>query len=282
VGETPKEGTRALKILILYYSGTGNTEFACDVAKLVMEKAGHEAVMRTYAKAGKESIEGYDLYCFAAPVYEWAPAKNVERFVTSMARLPGKRAFVITSSAGAAGQAIPLFARMLEGKGLTLLGNYNLICPDTWGGSRWFSYGQDAETPTVKSVRELAAFTEKMLEAADAVEQGRHVELPEYKVKPTGFYWASRLSRMPPRARMKMGKKKVDRKECTECGVCAKNCPSGAIKLDPYPRFGNECIACWRCINTCPADCITTIIDSGHHFKGIVDKDTLLKEAGLE
>lgn len=271
-----------MKILILYYSGTGNTKFACEVARLVVEKAGHKVTMKTYGKAGKETLDGFDLYCFAAPVYEWAPAKNVERFVTSMARLPGKRAFIITSSAGATGQAIPLFARMLEGKGLTLLGNYNLICADSWGGTRRWSYSQDAETPTADSLGELAAFTTKMLKATEALEQGRDVELPEYRVKPTGLFWASRFSRLAPSPRMKMGKKKVDQKECTECGVCAKNCPSGAIKLDPYPRFGNECIACWRCINTCPADCITTIIDSGHHYKGIVDKDGLLKNAGLK
>ena len=276
------EGREDLKILILYYSGTGNTKFACEVARLVMEKAGHEVTMKTYAKAGKEPIDGYDLYCFAAPVYEWAPAKNVERFVTSMARLPGKRAFVITSSAGATGQAIPLFARMLEGKGLTLLGNYNLICPDSWGGTRRWSYSQDAETPTAESVRELAEFTGNMLEAAEELEQGRAVDLPDYEVKPTGLFFASRASRLAPSSRFKMGKKKVDTKECTECDVCAKNCPSGAITLDPYPRFGGQCIACWRCVNTCPADCITTLIDSGHHYKGIVDKDSLLKQAGLK
>jgi ferredoxin/flavodoxin len=271
-----------LKILILYYSGTGNTRFACDIARLVMEKAGHEITMKAYAKAGKEDIGDFDLYCFAAPVYEWAPARNVERFVTSMTRLPGKRAFIITSSAGATGQAIPLFARMLESKGLTLLGNYNLICPDSWGGTRRWSYSQDAETPTVESVRELAAFTGKMLEAAEGLEQGRAVDLPEYRVRPTGLFFASRASRLAPSSRVKMGKKKVDTKECTECGVCAKNCPSGAITLDPYPRFGSQCIACWRCINTCPADCITTLVDSSHHYKGIVDKDALLKQAGLK
>ena len=70
------EGREALKVLILYYSGTGNTKFACDVARLVMEKAEHEITMETYAKAGEETIGDYDLYCFAAPVYEWAPAKN--------------------------------------------------------------------------------------------------------------------------------------------------------------------------------------------------------------
>ena len=269
-----------MKILILYYSGTGNTRFACDVARLVMEKAGHEVTMKTYAKV--DDLDGFDLYCFAAPVYEWAPAKNVERFVVSMPRMQGKRAFIVTSSAGATGQATPLFARMLEDKGLTVLGDHNLICPDSWGGTRRWSYTHDAETPTVESVRELAAFTTSMLELSQAIEDSKRVVLPTYRVRRTGLFVASRLSRAAPSATFKMGRKKVDRDACTECGVCAKNCPSGAITLDPYPEFGKQCIACWRCINTCPADCITTMLDGNQHYNGILDKSGLLKKAGLE
>lgn len=93
--------SRKMKILVLYYSGTGNTRFACDVARAVMEKAGHEVTMRTYQKAGAVQYDDFDAFCFAAPVYEWAPAKNVERFVDAMPRIEGKCAFLLTSSAGA-------------------------------------------------------------------------------------------------------------------------------------------------------------------------------------
>jgi ferredoxin/flavodoxin len=271
-----------MKILILYSSGTGNTKFACQVAKIVMERAGHEVTMKTYKKAAGERLGEHDAFCFAAPVYEWAPARNVEQFVGSMPRLEGKCAFMLTSSAGAKGQATELFATMLKKKGLTVLGDYNFICPDSWGGTRRWSYTEDEASPTVESVRELAAFVEKMLSGIDAFLDGKHVRAPSYRVRPTGLYWASRFSRLAPSARAKMGKKKVDEAACTECRVCEKNCPVGAITLDPYPVFSRECIACWSCINMCPTDCITTAIDSRRHYKGIARRDELLKKAGLE
>ncbi|MBU1669999.1 MAG: EFR1 family ferrodoxin [Actinobacteria bacterium] len=271
-----------MKVLILYYSGTGNTKFACEVAGLAIERAGHDVTMTTYEKAGDVRLEDFDLYCFAAPVYEWAPARNVERFVRSIPALEGRRAFIVTSSAGATGQATPLFARMLEDRGLTVLGDHNLICPDSWGGTRRWSAPHDAETPTPESVRELAEFTDSMLEHACALEDGRAVSLPAYRVLPTGLFLLSRLTRAPGRwPRLKMGRKRVDESACTRCGVCVKNCPAGAIALDPYPAFGRGCIACWRCINTCPVDCITTIIDSDTHYKGITERERLLREAGL-
>jgi ferredoxin len=271
-----------MKILILYSSGTGNTRFACQVAKIVMERAGHEVTMKTCKKAAGEDLGGYDTYCFAAPVYEWAPARNVEQFAGAMPRLDGKCGFMLTSSAGAKGQATELLGTMLKNKGLTVLGDYNLICPDSWGGTRRWSYTRDDASPTVESVRQLTAFVEMMLPAIEAFRGGKPVQAPSYRVKPTGLYLASRFSRLAPGARAKMGKKKVDEAACTECRVCEKNCPASAISMDPYPVFSRECIACWSCINMCPADCITTAIDSRRHYKGIARREELLKEAGLK
>ena len=269
-----------LKLLILYHSGTGNTKFACEVARIVMEKAGHDVTMARY-KDAPLPLADFDAFCFAAPVYEWAPARNVEVFVESMEALPGKCAFILTSSAGAKGQATQLFAGMLQGKGLTVLGEHNLICPDSWGGTRRWSSSEDASVPTVESVKELAGFVTAMLPLIERFVGGERVQAPDYTVRHTGLYWASRISRLAPRASLKMGRKKVDEASCNQCGVCAKTCPAGAIELNPYPVFGKSCIACWQCINTCPADCISTLLDSGKHYKGIQRKKELLERAGL-
>jgi ferredoxin len=39
--------------------------------------------------------------------------------------------------------------------------------------------------------------------------------------------------------------------KCTRCGICEKECPADAIKLDPYPRFGDACFMCYNCYRLC-------------------------------
>lgn len=270
-----------MAVLIVYYSGTGNTQFACEAVRRVLESAGNTVTMKTYAQLKPRQMQGYDLYCFAAPVYEWAPARNVDRFVAEMQPMPGKPAFVVTTSAGMVGQANNLLARMLEGKGLNVLGDFNLVCPDSWGGTRRWSYRLDDDTPRVRDIEDLAGFTERMAGIAGDYLARRKYDRREYRVRRSGLYWASRVSRMAPRPWFKMGRKKVDRSTCTKCGLCVEECPAEAISLDPYPLFNDKCISCWRCINACPSDSITCVLDSGRHYKGITRKEERLKDAGL-
>ena len=43
---------------------------------------------------------------------------------------------------------------------------------------------------------------------------------------------------------------------CVTCGVCAQQCPVGAIALDDPSQTNNEiCINCMRCVEACPQKC---------------------------
>ncbi len=51
----------------------------------------------------------------------------------------------------------------------------------------------------------------------------------------------------------------VDRRFCTACGVCEKNCPREAIRVwqGSHAQVEEaECIGCGLCVRTCPAACI--------------------------
>ena len=56
-----------------------------------------------------------------------------------------------------------------------------------------------------------------------------------------------------------MGEKFVDKSLCSECGICEKVCPYGAVELNPTPVFDqNKCYGCWSCYNHCPEKAIYT------------------------
>lgn len=47
--------------------------------------------------------------------------------------------------------------------------------------------------------------------------------------------------------------KPIVNKKCTSCGLCAKECPAGAISLDdPKITDNDKCISCMHCVAVCP------------------------------
>ena len=43
---------------------------------------------------------------------------------------------------------------------------------------------------------------------------------------------------------------------CVKCGVCAEQCPLGAIPIDEPNKTNNDmCINCMRCVQVCPQQC---------------------------
>jgi formate hydrogenlyase subunit 6/NADH:ubiquinone oxidoreductase subunit I len=88
-----------------------------------------------------------------------------------------------------------------------------------------------------------------------------------------------------PRDRaMFSGRLELDGRKCSLCGVCAANCPTGALKTSDEKQISlifreDLCDACGRCLEVCPEQCLKLERTFAVNEKPVVP--TVLIENGL-
>jgi len=83
-----------LKALIVYWSGTGNTEKVAQAIKYGLEKASVSVKMKKSKEALDEDLFKYDLVCLGAPTHQWLPAKQIREFVNFKLKESFKKGYV--------------------------------------------------------------------------------------------------------------------------------------------------------------------------------------------
>ena len=71
-----------MKVAVLYWSKTGNTEKVAGAIREVLEEAGADVDYRRTEDAEDVDFFGYDLIFVGFPSYQWAPPRPVDDFLT--------------------------------------------------------------------------------------------------------------------------------------------------------------------------------------------------------
>lgn len=105
---------QGLRALIIYWSGTGNTEKVAKTIHNTLERQNITATTMKIGEAKEVELYEYDLVFLGAPSYMWLPPDPVQRFIKDKMRLhdnrgdikfcapklPGKRAVVFCTYSG--------------------------------------------------------------------------------------------------------------------------------------------------------------------------------------
>jgi len=242
-----------VKGIICYYSGSGNTALACRYLAAKVEDIEFDLIDITEAEA--IDTGAYDVVGFAAFADFFGPSQVFLDFVDRLPQQDGKLAFVFNTYGGVSGRTLRTMERAVASMGFRVVAGHALHTPESY--TPMIVKGRGAEQSP--STKEMAAFDTFISELRRRLLDSQPELSDAGKRVRISFLNSLMPSRPRTTARKDMGDKFVDEALCTECGICEKGCPYGAIRLDPRPVFDmNRCYGCWSCYNHCPEKAIYT------------------------
>ncbi|MGD9994862.1 MAG: EFR1 family ferrodoxin [Salinivirgaceae bacterium] len=252
------------KLVIYYYSGTGNAASVCQwILKVATDKG---LVVESYNLAKREQrlaqpIEAHVLYGFIAPTHGFNMVPLMFHFLLRFPRAINNRVFIINTRGGLklgriflpglSGAAQYLSALILLFKGYKIQGMYPVDLP-----SNWISLHPGLKSKVVNSIYErwhvrVSHFASQLIEGKTNHRALFHL-IQDLLISPIAviYYLMGRFI---------LAKSFVAGSACNNCGLCVKECPVNAIKwVDKRPFWTFRCESCMHCMNVCPRRAIET------------------------
>lgn len=245
--------------IIVYCSPGGSTRHAAQIISSELENAGVDSTLLDLgagndASMARDSItSGKTLLFVGSPVYVNHALPPVMQFIADLPVLPGIGAVPFVTWGGAcSGIALYEMGRLFGEKGYALLGAGKVMAVHSmmWRSEKPLGQGhpdvQDDELirQLVRGVlKKAASEAPQVIPLSDLAYQteAAHAEMEKMTL-------AVAAAHMPERD--------IDENRCTQCDICADNCPTQAISLSPFPVFGDGCIFCFKCVRECPEQAI--------------------------
>lgn len=248
--------SKELKVIIHYWSATGNTRCAALAAKEELEKAGAEVEMRNALEQDFSGFENCGLWVVAAPVFSFRPALVIDdliRRAKETGSVKGIKATGILTYAGFAGRAGARLGKMFTDAGAEFWELSNLVCEDSWPVTRKiFKSLCDSGKPTAKTLHDFREFwknTPRRLAENNRLHPQLNFPTPLDIF--ALFFRKEILAKTFPL--------QVDMQKCTSCGKCTEICPTGRMKLENFPKPKGNCTGCYACVNICPVEAVNSI-----------------------
>ncbi|HMK46148.1 MAG TPA: EFR1 family ferrodoxin, partial [Methanocella sp.] len=249
--------------MIHYFSATGNSYHAATVVERRLKEAGYNIEWQRVEGGTTPPDSHHDLHLFTFPVYATDMPDIMAKYMWKLPRGNGAKAAIIATNGsihattrvpGAQGDPGSSFdhARLI----LWLKG-YQVVLADAAPYPHSVTIGlpvaNEAEQSRIIDLadRRVDGLAQKLVKGERSV---RHNLLLAIIYVPTGLTYGLF-------GRHFIGKLYVADGKCNGCGICAKTCPVGSIRLTAgKPSWNWRCQGCMRCINMCPKHAINTSI----------------------
>ncbi len=252
-------------LLIIYYSGTGNSKRVSEWISQEAENLGMKIHISSYHQFNPEDIKdfkGSTLIGFFSATHGFNMPHSMLKFIFSFNLLRGSDIFIGNTRAGMklsklflpglSGIALYFPALTLFLKDYKIKAMYPVDLP-----SNWISFHPGLRRKVVDSMVEHYEILTKRF--ALKVISGKRVFLKSFAMLPLdvlvapvalGYYFFGRFI---------LAKTFIANYKCNNCGLCIEQCPTQSIILkDNRPYWKFTCENCMKCMNYCPQRAIET------------------------
>jgi len=245
-----------MEFLIIYFSGTGNTELLAKEIKKRLENNSHTVELISLEEKEKlqqASFEG-KIIGFGFPVYKFSYPDIFNKFFAFFNNA-GKNnpGFLFSSYARFPSDSFYTFSKKLNKKSFVITSEESFKCPCCGIASRKeetdFEY-QSGVFFEDGIAEKLDVFTNTILKSIGKMKRIRHYPSPLSKIS---------LSLVPLIEKTKYPKLQISKEACSVCGLCAAQCPdNNLINNGTEILIKDEwnCLHCLRCMNHCPSNAV--------------------------
>ena len=249
-----------MKIAILYFSGSGNTELIVRKRKEEATSLNNDVDLFRIENNPEINYENYDKVCFAYPIHAFNAPKIVLRFAKSIKKQTKKIDYFVIMVSGEYlklnNSSSSKLNSLLKHRNFKLISEYHYLMP----------YNM-----IFRHADEMAF---KMKEAIDVLlpndvrnilnnKNNKLSKLP--LIRP--LIWAFRIEQIFAPINGKTFK--IDNEKCIKCMKCVNACPVHNIDFkDDKFIFHNKCLMCTRCSFNCPKDAFNIGLLNGWRVNG--------------
>ncbi len=228
--------------MVLYFSGTGNSEY---IARVIAESLGEKLISANkLMKAGEQVIaEDGERLVFVSPVYAWRLPRVFQSYIEKC-KLSGKAYFILTCGDNIC-NAQKYIEKFCKKTSLKLMGVGEVVMPENY--IAMFSAPPKEQIPEI-----IDAGKKQAQRLGELIKNGQ--KLPRKKVSLLGKFLSSFVVNGGFYAFSISARRFYATEKCASCGKCEKECVLNNIKLiDGKPVWGKNCTHCMACICKCPA-----------------------------
>lgn len=253
-----------MKVLLIYFSGTGNTKRIAELYRSAFENSGAAVDEVELPTDALPNVNEYDLIGLGYPIHGFNAPKLLLQACKMLPKRNKKKdgvsnAFIFKSS----GEPVRMsdvsslkMRKILKKRGYAVTNEYQYVMP-----YNIIFRHTDHQAYKMWTVAQ-------QLVPADVAEIIRgEVRLPK-KMFMGGFLaWILRCEHWGAHI---IGKLFKANKDCVKCGKCEKLCPMHNIRTTEKGKvkFGCKCIICMRCVQACPKAAINMGLLNGWKVNG--------------